>query len=687
MTSTNSLNNNRFFPMFKTVFKRYSAIFIIIQILTTVFSVIISKIGTDYITETIELWAAAGTKHDITDSFVAAFMGCTLGAGILGMFIIAFLLCRELYSKRASTFWFSMPVKRGAFFNANMLFGLCTLLTAFVIMIATVFISVTTSVGYQKGVLLFDMACFLQYLTTACLCVAVLFAIFMLCAVLSGRMWHYPVLCYIAVVSVNIGIIGLTNYLDKIWGFYVERSPGWIVSPIAAIGSMYYSDSVDVMRVIVLLLQFAVVYAAGYLVFKYRKAEVAETSLSGKIVPAIMITIALIATSFSGLSIGNITFMDVTVTDFSVFATFCIAAVATVIVTMILTAIFYRKAFTKITAKCLAVTMALTLIVVVAVELVPNGYVNYVPDADKVESVTLDENNDYYYYNGLTTDLFSFFGLDDYIYHGDYPVYSFSSDEAKAKVEALHKKMVDENTIKNYGTPDFEYHRYYSVKLTYKLKSGRTVTRAYCVGTMDIFDEYIALMQTEEAIRQNPALSYSNEDILFISVYDNRASYDEYDEYDEYGEYDTYDEYDYYEPAYYELNEYKALDDYSTLIDNIVKDKMAEPRNVFYSLITYNTSSFYIYDYDNIRYSDDNWEHYPEYNDIEIMFYTFSEDATDAQKKLMATMTPEEIIEYDYNCMYGDHYIPSPLTSEFIEINVEADSNTYAYLQSLGLVE
>lgn len=676
MTSTNSLNSNRFFPAFKNVFKRYFPLFIIAQILTAVFSAVISRIGADYVTETIEIWAEEGITHDITDIFVTAFPLCVMGAGIVGMFIIAFALFREVYSKRASTFFFSMPVKRGAYFNANMLFGLCTLITAFVIMVATVLISVTTSFGYQKGVLLFNTPYFLQSVTVACMCVAALYAVFMLCAVLAGKTWHYPVLCFIAVGLVNVCVTEFTSYLNNIWGFHMESSLAWIVSP-TAIFSAVFNSVAEPKYFIALILQFAVVYAAGYIVFKHRKAEVAEASLSGKVVPAIMITIALLAVSFTGLAAGNVSLLGETLTNLSVLTTVCIAVVSAVILTMILTAIFYKKAFTKATAKCLAATVIITLIVVAAVKLVPDRYVNYVPAADEVESVTLDENYDYVYYNSLSSGLFEFFGagFDYYPYYSDYLIYSFSGDEAKAKVEELHKKMIDENTINNYGSENFFYHRYYSVKLTYTLKNGRTVTRSYCVGTMDIFDEYIALMQTEEAVRQNPALSYSNEDILFIGIVDDRDSSNELNIEDYYDD----DNFHIYNPEY-GIYKYVALDEYSTLIENIVKDKTAEPKNVFNDY----SAGFYIYDPDNIRHGD--WSHYEERESITIYFYVFTDEATDEQKKLMATMSPDEMIEYDYTCNYIDYGI-NPLTDEYIGIDVQADVNTISYLQSVGIID
>lgn len=688
MTSTNSLNSNRFLPMFKNVFKRYSPLFIIVQILTAAFSVLISRFGTDRVTDTLERWAEAGSTHDITDSFVTAFSLCVFGAGVFGMFIIAVILFREIYSKRASTFCFSMPIKRGAYFNANMLFGLCTLITAFIIMVGTVLISVKTSEGFQKGVLLFDTSYFLQHVAVACLCVAVFYAIFVLWAAVSGRAWHSYLFSFIATWLVFMSAVNVSAYISTIWGLWVTPAELWIISPLGCFISAANDLEGNMKCVIALIIQFILAYAVGYVAFKKRKAESAEASPSGKIIPSVAIIICLISGCFSFLATA----------EWALFTRIFAAIISAVINTVILTAIFYRKPFTKMTVKCLAGMIVSMLVIVCAVEFIPSiSYEKYLPEIDEIESVSINENVDF------SDDLFSrawemIIFNDYYTYDENESGFTVTGDEAKEKVLALHAKMIEDSTVDNVFSDDYYYHGYYSVELTYKLKNGRTVTRSYCVGSKDIYDEYADLFQTDEVLRSIPPISINPEDIQYISVLNRSYTLEDW-YFDTYGEeYDEYKNYDYeiYEDYSAAITVYAELDSYEELFDKILADRKNEPKDKFLWLID---TSYYVDDYDNIfreyysgtpDYSypyvyEDYEEYYPDFNDIQIGINTYSRFVTDEQKELIEAMTPEEKEQYESDYLYySEGYV---FDTEYVCINLEADTNTVEYLRSLGLIK
>ena len=686
MTSTNSLNSNRFLPMFKNVFKRYAAFFIIAQVLSALYAFFVPRLNLSSIAEVAE-YMEAGYKSDLTASSVWSMSFFLFAAGSLWMFILAVSLFNEIYSKRASAFYFSMPVKRGTYFNVNLLYGIVTVVTSYVLVTALSVISIKTNKICPPEFYTFDPAQLAKVLLVALLSVIASWAVYMLFAVLSGRKWHYIVLSLVvsnSLYGIVTNIISYTN--NSVWGLSIPHDYNWIVSPSAAFLESLESESI-LKFVIVLIIQFVLAYSIGYTVFKKRKAEIAEVTVAGNIVPTVIFVICLLSAGLSGLTMAD---------GGPVYASFAAAAVVTVVASIIITAIFRKKVFTKKSVKCLAGTLIAVLIFALAVEFLPNiKYKNYVPAADEVESVVFDENVQLTENEGIFFSLFNsmFSAFDDYSFGNHNTTYNFTGEEAKAKVEALHKKMIGQTAIDNHYSEDYFYHGGYCVKLTYTLKNGKTVKRYYDVCTNDIYDEYIALMQTEEALRQTPQLNLKDEDILFVGVVDYRFE-DESD-------------LEYYDADFFEPSEYHVLDEYGTLIDNVVKDKMNEPRDVFEALDQ--NDAFSVYDPDNHyrdqddsdfnfgalmngEYNDFFWDYeeeddgyYPDYHDITITVYGFYDDVTDEMKEKLSGMSPEELLDYEVEYEITGHgYL---ISESYINLNIEADTNTVEYLKSLGLIQ
>ena len=683
MTSTNSLNNNRFLPVLKNVFKRNIVLLLILPVVSTIFSVFISRGVMDGYQDLLQQ-AAEGFTLPITESILIGSGIFLYGAGMVLMLIFAVTLFREIYTKRSSTFYFSMPIKRGVYFNANMIFGLTSLLLSYIILACVPIAIIKGNAAYQAGLYVFEIPTFLNHITIAALCVAVAYAAFLLCAALAGRTWQYLVLCYIIVQAGNL-FTNFRAYLNTVWGFYIESSFSWLVSPSAVYTNIFGELLENPLKYyIALAVQFAVLYAVGYTVFKKRKPEVAEVSLTGKIVPPVLITLCLLTVSFAFLSLG----MSISLIKL------CLAVGVTLLATVILSAIFYRKAFTKSTLLCFIITVAVTVVTFAAVEFIPNiNFKNYVPEASKVESVTLEENVDFGNEGALPSKLlavmFEFLPEESLYAEQIGEPYTFTSDEAKAKVEALHNKMIAQSTIDNAYSEDYYYHGYYSVKLVYHLKDGKTVTRSYCVGTMDVYQEYIDLMKTEEAIRQTVSDFFKDKEIMYMGI-DEYASDEEMED----------ENYDWELYPYIRPTVYVSLDEYDTLLDMIVKDRLNEPESVFADLGL--SSAFDIFDL-NDYYRDENFwslgfdededdedetevNDYVDYRDISIRVSVLSENATEEQKELLKNMTAEEMAEYEDKIFNGfyDHY---PFDSIYIHLNRNTDTNTVEYLKSLGLIQ
>ncbi|MCH5316806.1 MAG: hypothetical protein J1E05_02410 [Eubacterium sp.] len=678
MTSTNSLNSNRFLPMFKNVFKRYAAFFLVVQIFSGLYAFFIPRFTLRSIAEMAE-YMEAGYQEDLTASCIGSMSFFLFTTGTVWVFILAVSLFREIYSRRASVFYYSMPVKRGTYFNVNMLYGVITVLTAFVLVAALSIISVKTNSICAPEFYTFEPAQLVKVLLVALLSVIVAYATLMLFAVLSGRKWHYVVLGLVAGNLVYAVVINFIRYANvSIWGLNISYDKWWVLSTIAPFFKSFEAENV-LSCVIVLTIQFVIIYLTGYFMFKKRKAETAESSLELNIITKIILILGLFAVVFSFLSI----------IDTPGYAKLGIAVAAVLAVSLIATARIRKKAFTKKSAKWLIGTVAAVIIIVSAVEFLPNiKYKNYVPAADEVESIVYDENVFQSEYGDVFSSIFNMmFSFDGYDIGIDgYTTFNFTSDESKAKVEALHKKLIEQTTIDNQYSDDYYYHGSYSVKITYNLKNGKTVERFYDVCTKDIYDEYIALMQTEEALNQTEPFNFKDEDILFIGVLDYRDDSEEQD-YDE--------DYDPYIPS-----NCISLDEYGTLFDKVIKDRANEPRDMFNSFM-FNTA-FLLYDIDNhYRVEGDSdfdiedfWEdeeelefeeYYPDYRDASVVVYTYYKDVTDEMKAKLSAMTPEEILAYNTEYeMLNEGFL---IMDNYIHINAETDDNTIAYLESLGLIK
>ncbi|MDE7124186.1 MAG: hypothetical protein K2N83_01685, partial [Eubacterium sp.] len=105
MTSINS--SNKFLPMLKNAFRRNTAYFIVTQIIMLL--VTISAIRGFLSLKRYEV-------SDITTNYSMNIAGTFSVLLVLESFIFAVMVFREIYSKRASDFYFSMPVKRGTYY-------------------------------------------------------------------------------------------------------------------------------------------------------------------------------------------------------------------------------------------------------------------------------------------------------------------------------------------------------------------------------------------------------------------------------------------------------------------------------------------------------------------------------------------------------------------------------------------
>lgn len=632
-----------FVLMLKNVFRRN----ILYLILTQLFALIITTIVT---MGKLDLKPLEST--DITPGY-SMFLSSVLEMFSFVITLIAvYILYRELFSRKASDLLLSMPIKREAFFNANAFFCVLNITLLYVnSFIVSVFL-IKSDVIYPAKFYIFDIAVFAKLFLISFLFSISVFTLFTVCAAISGRKWHYFILCYFSVFSVYGVAIGFSNYINSIWGFAIDYDYSFIVSPVAsAMVSVNEKLKNILVLVIVLIVQIAIVYAAGLFVFKYRKSEVTETTISGKILPFIMITAFLLSGAVIVLSFSNHFYLNL-----------MLALIVMILSMLIITALFYRKPFNKLTLTSLIVSFCITAIAVFCVDVIPRvtGYVNYIPETSKVECVTIEMSDfDKTQSVSLLSDFFSLpYTSDDY-YIYNRKSYTVSTDEAKSAVSVLHKKLISDETIYEYynDNDEYTYDTINKISLKYVLKNGKTVLRTYCVNASSVYNEAAEFFKTDECLKKLPPMNFENEDVLFIIADfsdDNRKNI-----------------------------QYIELDEYKTLMEAIEKDiKNYSSKDFVLRMSTGFSADFY-----NDEDFDDNY-FLGDFEEPNLLFKItidkFSDSATKEHKEKMRRMSPDEMIKYDNDNVIKNNYKVDYLL-DYTVVNVrKSDKNIIRYFESLG---
>lgn len=631
---------NGFAPMLKNVFKRNIFILISAQIFTLLATVTItiSEISIN------EISTKPTVAEDITFE-LSVFLSSILA--IISFFIaiiVVYVLYRELFSKRASDFLLSLPVKRNAFFNANALFCLINTALSYVVSFVVSLLLIKSDLIYPAKYFKFDVAVFSKLLLLSFFTSIALSAMIIVCAVISGRKWHYLVLSYLSVSSFAGLSTGIYSYINTIWGFEFNNDYSFVVSPVVSVMTSADERLKKLPAlIIVLMLQAAIAYIAGLIAFKHRKAEVAETRVSGKFIPFIIITAFLLANAITTLSSPNSLYVNI-------FAVLLL----TLISVLIITALFYRKPFNKLTLASFAVSAVVSVVFVLCVSFIPKaaGYIDYVPEASEVESVNVEMGGDFRYhqYYGLVNEIFlnSFYSEFD---ESEKSSYNFSTDESKSAVSALHKKLISDETIYQYynSNEEFDYDTVNKIHLEYKLKNGGTVYRTYYVKASSVYNEVAELFKTEEILNLIAPMSYKDDEILFVIVHKN------------YGD------------KYYKLDKYDAL------MNAVKKDMLNSSNRDFLNSIDLNGFDSDFYNEDEIS---EDFSYVPD----SVFTFTidkFSDSASKEQREKMSRMSPSEMIRYDNDYVIENEYTVDYLL-EYTDIYVlESYENIIKYFESL----
>lgn len=556
---------------------------------------------------------------------------------------------RQIYKKQSCDSYFSVPIKREEYFVANYFYGLLVNIVCFILPLAVYLGAIQATKSN-----LIDLGYVLKFASVFMLAVLAMYSAFVVCAVISGKRIQYLILSLICLFCTSTMLTGVATKICSIWGFSGDLTLLNAISPIDnAIAGAYFYEGVEADNVIPLiiisLVEIIGLFIAGYIAFKKRKAETAESSLSGKVIPYVILAILVgAAFFFSATGTGAV---DIVV-----------GIVLATLMAMVFSGIFYKKVFTKQTLITLiGVCAVFTTLSIVVTLPVFNGYVKYVPEAGEVDSVEFCSVAHSGSYTGFSELLGTNVGYTDF---GEEII--FVEQENIEKVIALHNKSIEDDAIKTtrkknnrswlrimlfidslYG---YDYISDTSYRIKYNLADGSTVERVYSVSNNLVTKEYYDVFQNEEALWQLEPMKYDNEKFLGVecSVYNNG---------DEYIEESV-------ELVNFDIEQYKKA---------LVKDYLSMQRTTFISEFDSFESSYYgmyygmYYDYD---------EYYPVCN---IDLYFANDDITDeelAEYKKMPTSRLLNAIYEDYDKNYKAWYFSRDFSNDY--------TNTLEYLNSCG---
>lgn len=664
MTSTTLNYKGGFKAVFVKTFKQ--------QLPGTIVLVFLTVLASVYSSASVVVTNASAIftrEYDISDNSIM-LVSYFCGFCIIFSLFLAMQMFKEIYSKRACDTFFALPIKRSEYFTAKYIYGAVVNIVVMVIG-AAINIVILLSGSTKLVTYVIDFPVFFRIAAAILMDVLCIYTLFIFCAVLAGRRVQYFFFVMIALFAPVCITTGAIDVVNKIWGVDANSFIVSVIHPVQNIlmlweSSVEYALSADKYLYIIIAeaVETIALFAAGYIVFKKRKAEIAEFTPSGKALP-LMFLAFIIAAEFLQCA-----------SKLNYFIAVPLAILFSVIATMIFSGVFYKKILVKNTVLTFAVSGVLCVLFVGIVSFPSySNYVKYVPEVDEIESVELiDGSVGLMNYSSISyyTDALSVYDFETS------DSYKFTAAENIENAIQLHKKIVDDETIKkgkalNSGTwgdmmqYDYEYENSYECRIVYHLKNGKTVTRRYAVPVKMISDEMFALMKTEEALSQFGITAIKSEDIVYSTFESEIYSKDT--------------------DAYNKASKNISLQETEEILKAYKKDLLSADKTQFLDYLCQYTGYYVDYYKDDYYYSEEQSVDtedidYASENSYWIYIMSFTPDADDEYREKIKAMSVEELNKLSNN---SEEYYEK-LTSDSLYINTNY-KNTYKYAQSLGLLD
>lgn len=676
MTSTTLKSKSKFTPVLTKTFKQRIANMIAILAVSIFVPVIaIAIIFYNNYTSVSAIPSRQPESVDITVGAVAVtmIMACV---SIFFSLSIAPKLFSEIYKKQSCDLYFSLPVKRSDYYISGYIYGalvnIAAIVISNVIYCAVMPILSTKYIHFeiQLGSLLTDI------IIPVLLSILATYSAFIMCAVISGRRIQYICLALICLFATSSAINGVLANFSSIWGMSVDGTIPMSIDPTSSI-LMNLTSEPHWVTYIILLIEAVGMFFAGMLNFNKRKAEVAEVSLSGQIIPFVLLAVLDIA-------------MFMHYSGYGVVISLIAGTIFTVLITMAFTAVFYKKVFTKQTGITAAAVCLVCIIFICSVNIPSfSGYVKKVPAASEVESIEISDASINEIYSSLIINFINDFEAAD----DSEPFYTFIIKDEKSIADAIamHNKMVDDKVIKlsqkytnqnlltllvTGGFFDDSYVETYSCKIKYNLKSGKTMSRTYTVNSNLLVSEYVTLMKNDEMLNQLPIFNISEDNVLFSTV-------DTYNLYPDTMSEDYSDDKMYYDDLvddeisgeYYDqpLSQDKFDGFKKAYIKNLSEMENNQFSSVFRELN--NFEGLYYYSDEAVYYE----------SAAELYIYYMDEDTPEEYKNELKKMTPAEIKRAYENFMFDGRESKYNYLQQYCIYIYANQDNVIKYLKDTGI--
>lgn len=590
MKSTTS-SKSKFFAVFKNQFMRALPSAIALTVFSSIFS-----IGTLQLRSVVDIMSDGANypdKYDMTGSFSSIFAMTALYS-IVFTCITVLVSVKEMYSKRGSDFFFAVPVKRSTYLNAAYVNAAVSSAIAFAAQAVIIAVFMAANAKYPLTV---DFQSLFGMLATLIAIVLSAMSYFVFCASISGKTSQY-VLFSIMPIWIGLLFASCAYSVNFIWGFWCDIGyAGAFISPFGALLCLLRTEEVGFNLFVFALsaVQAVVFFVLAQLLFKKRKSEVAEATVSGLAFPLIMLALCQAAIIMLTTLIG---YENLKVTAI-------ISIVFALVGTLALAMKWFRKSHRRYAFISLGVVVALCCSFIYATKSIePKKYVNYVPEASEVEKIDIIEGNNYNMDGVLMQYLEENYRIEEHL--------EFTSEEAIGTIVNLHKKAVSDE-VKAAAQDSENMWATWNVKIIYTLKDGRKVTRAYTLPYSEIREECAAFKRTKDYIVMNEPFDVKNEDILFVSYYSYSGASEDIPE------------------------EYYTFDDYSVLKEAILKDCLSDSNEDYFE-----------------RNMDAPYNPYNETQDVDTEFtalgnisiFSVEDYAPDDVRERLHSMTPNQLMDY-----------------------------------------
>lgn len=402
--------------------------------------------------------------------------------------VVGLLVYRFIHSKKTSVFTHSLPVSRTSVYTST-LAGAFTLMSAPVILNGLI-VLVMSLTAYSK--IISVSSCFI-WIGVNLMCLFMMFACTTFVAMLTGNTFAMVGLNILFHVVVPV-VVACFGFVAKQFLFgYVANNAiinsvvngNFVVWIFKLVSELYTFNQINI-SVVRLIANFVIsvgLYVLGWVLYKKRSLETAEDVAGFKILNPI----------FKYL----LTFLGATV-SFALFSEFIGEKLAMfIVIVALISAIMYfasemilkksMKVWKKSYKGFIGFAVIFTLLIFVFAFTSFFGYETYVPKADEVESVAVYS----YYYNDIPE--LSEPGVIDYAVR-------------------LHNEFVNNRTLlKSDGL-------YVDLKIEYKLKNGKEVSRAYQISEAGLREILNDLYEYEsyKAVFEEP-LALDVNDIHYIA--------------------------------------------------------------------------------------------------------------------------------------------------------------------------